>query len=115
MGAHEVNRWNIPDWLEREVTDRDRACVYCRVAFGSSPTDHKARATWEHIVNDARLVTRENIARCCASCNASKGTRDLAEWLTSAYCQRRGITSGTVSAVVRCALADRRSVPLDRG
>lgn len=108
-----MNRWNIPDWLEREVTDRDKACVYCGVALASSPTNRKARATWEHIVNDARIVTRENIARCCASCNASKGTRDLAEWLTSTYCRRRGITSETVSAVVRCALASQPSVPLD--
>lgn len=108
-----MNRWNIPDWLEREVADRDRACVYCGVAFASSPTNRNARATWEHIVNDARVVTPENIARCCASCNASKGTRDLAEWLTSPFCRRRGITSETVAAVVRCALASQPWVPLD--
>jgi 5-methylcytosine-specific restriction endonuclease McrA len=101
-----MNRWGIPDWLEREVTARDKRCVYCGVAFCSSATS-RARATWEHIVNDARIVTRENIARCCASCNASKGTKHLADWFTSAYCQRRGITSETVSDVVRRALAKR--------
>jgi len=100
-GTHGMNRWSIPDWLEREVTERDRCCVYCGVAFGSSPTGRKARVTWEHIVNDARIVTRENIARCCASCNASKGAKDLADWLTSTYRQGRGITSETVSEVVR--------------
>jgi hypothetical protein len=108
-----MNRWSIPDWLEREVTERDRRCVYCGVAFGSSSTGREARATWEHIVNDARIVTLENVARCCASCNASKGVKDLADWLTSTYCQRRGITLETVSDVVRRALANRPCVDLD--
>ena len=37
----------------------------------------------EHIVNDARIITRENIARCCFGCNASKGNRGLVAWLQS--------------------------------
>jgi hypothetical protein len=49
-------------------------------------------------------VTRENIARCCAACNSSKGTKALATWLTSSYCARRGITSGTVAEVAKRAL-----------
>jgi hypothetical protein len=96
-----MNRWNIPDWLEREVVERDRSCIYCGARFGSSGG---SRATWEHIVNDARIVTRENIARCCAACNSSKGTKALATWLTSSYCARRGITSGTVAEVAKRAL-----------
>ncbi len=31
--------------------------------------------TWEHIINDASVVSRENIAWCCVVCNSSKGTR----------------------------------------
>ena len=27
-----MNRWNIPEWLEREVIERDRCCVYGGVA-----------------------------------------------------------------------------------
>jgi hypothetical protein len=27
-----MNRWRIPEWLEREVRQRDTDCVYCRVA-----------------------------------------------------------------------------------
>jgi hypothetical protein len=100
-----MNRWNIPDWLEREVKDRDTHCVYCRVEFGSV-YDHGRRsiATWEHIVNDARIVTRENIARCCVACNSSKGTKGLSDWLESDYCRERGITRETVAEVVKRAI-----------
>ena len=101
----EMNRWNIPDWLEREVKNRDSSCVYCRVKFGSSEETRGSRATWEHIVNDAKLVNRENIARCCFSCNSSKGTKKLSDWLESDYCRTRGITKDTVAQVVRRALA----------
>lgn len=72
-----MNKWNIPDWLEREVKDRDGNCVYCHVEFDGSNVTRKSIATWEHIVNDARIINRENIARCCFSCNSSKGTKNL--------------------------------------
>jgi len=103
-----MNRWGIPDRLELEVRQRDRECVYCRVTLLESPPSDGSRksvATWEHIVNDARIVTRENIARCCASCNSSKGTKALSTWLESSYCKRRGIGSDTVADVVKHALA----------
>ena len=87
-GLPEVNRWNIPDWLEREVTERDRRCVYCGVEFVSGNDARNTKASWEHIVNDARIVNRENIAKCCVSCNASKGAKDLAIWLESNYCKK---------------------------
>jgi len=99
-----VNNWNIPDWLEREVKVRDRNCVYCRIEFGSSKELRKATATWEHIVNDARIINRENIARCCFSCNASKGAKKLSDWLESDYCKKRGITKNTIAEVARRAL-----------
>jgi hypothetical protein len=97
-----MNRWNIPDWLERELIERDRCCVYCGVEFRASRRD---RPSWEHIINDARIVTLENIARCCVACNASKGTKNLVEWLESKYCRTRGITRESVAAVVQSALA----------
>src|SRR5450631_216622 len=96
-----MNRWNIPDLLEREVVERDRACVYCRTEFATPTRNRKAMATWEHIVNDARIITRENIARCCATCNASKGAKPLSIWLDSPYCKKRGITKDLVADVVR--------------
>jgi hypothetical protein len=106
-----MNSWNIPDWLEKEVKDRDRHCVYCHVEFDSSKERRGRIATWEHIVNDARLVNRENIARCCVSCNSSKGTKTLSDWLGSAYCKTRGISKDTVAEVVKQALAAQSKVP----
>jgi len=99
-----MNRWNIPSWLEAEVKERDISCVYCRAVFGSAD-GHGSRPSWEHIVNDARIITRENIALCCRSCNSSKGKRLLADWITSSYCKRRGINRDTVAEIVRKALS----------
>lgn len=99
-----MNRWKIPEALEREVLARDARCVYCGVAFIPASPSRKHRPSWEHIVNDQRIVTRDNIARCCISCNASKGAKLLSDWLESGYCKRRGITKETVAPVVRRAL-----------
>jgi hypothetical protein len=100
-----MNRWNIPPALEQEVLARDTKCIYCAVQFARDASPEGARPSWEHIVNDSRIVTRENIARCCRSCNSSKGTKSLLDWLASAYCRRKGITEGTVAQVVRDALS----------
>ena len=62
-----MNSWGIPKWFEEEVNARDKTCVYCGVKFLeciSLSSSRKAMATWEHIINDAGIVTRENIARC---------------------------------------------------
>lgn len=99
-----MNRWGIPPELEKQIRERDAACVYCGVELLNSVprgTPRKHVATWEHIVNDASIVTFENIARCCNSCNASKGSKDLLKWLESDYCKRNGITIASVAAVVR--------------
>ena len=58
-----MNNWNIPEWLEKEVLARDNAYVYCGVTFHSSKESRITRASWEHIINDASIVTSENIAR----------------------------------------------------
>jgi hypothetical protein len=104
-----MNRWNIPDWLEQEVVERDRSCVYCGVEFSAQTTSRRNRPSWEHIINDARIITRENIARCCVGCNASKGTKSLVEWLESEYCRTRGITDESVAAVARRVLGPHSS------
>jgi hypothetical protein len=101
-----VNRWNIPDALEQEIIARDHCCVYCGLDFTAPSASRSARPSWEHIINDARIVTRENIARCCIACNASKGTKSLCEWLNSSYCRTHGITRESVAAVVRRAISD---------
>jgi len=99
-----MNRWNIPTWLEQEVIDRDRHCVYCGARFTSAKLPRRSRPSWEHIINDENIVTRENIALCCIGCNASKGTKDLAVWLNSKYCGHHGITRHTVAPIIRTAL-----------
>lgn len=107
-----MNSWNIPDSLEREVRARDKNCVYCgvemlqKVSCGSL---RNAVATWEHIINDARITTRENIAMCCCACNASKGQKALEDWLQSIYCVKRGVTESTVAQIVKDALATARN------
>jgi 5-methylcytosine-specific restriction endonuclease McrA len=84
-----VNSWNIPNWLETEVKGRDRECVYCRVQFAFATGPRRCIATWEHIVNDATIINRDNIVRCCVACNSSKGTKTLSDWLKSEYCRKR--------------------------
>ena len=104
-----MNRWNIPTWLEREIILRDKCCVYCGVVF-----DAGNHPSWEHIVNDARIVTRENISLCCRACNSSKGVKPLEIWLESAYCKRRGITRETVAEVVKSALMNSPPIGLSK-
>ena len=99
-----LNRWNIPEWMEKAIIDRDKVCVYCGVSFTTAKQCRKTSPTWEHIVNDARIVTMENITRCCVSCNASKGTKNLEDWLESSYCEDKKITSENVADVVKKAL-----------
>jgi hypothetical protein len=102
-----MNHWGIPDWLEKEVKDRDKTCVYCSTQMTeqmSPRSPRKAVATWEHIINDARIISRDNIARCCVACNSSKGTKRLTDWLQSGYCKKRGINKDTVAEVVKEAL-----------
>ena len=102
-----MNRWNIPEWLEKEVKARDTFCVYCGVEIVDkmpSGGSRKSVATWEHIINDASIITRENIAKCCISCNSSKGTKNLSDWLESSYCKKKGINSNTVAPVVKNVL-----------
>ncbi len=99
-----MNRWKIPEWLEAEVIKRDTSCVYCGVVFRADATERRRKPSWEHIVNDARIITRENIALCCIGCNASKGAKDLSVWLSSGYCKERSITVETIADVARRAL-----------
>jgi hypothetical protein len=99
-----MNRWGIPNWLEAEIRARDTVCVYCGIQLVETAGPNGSRtnlATWEHIVNDASIVTRENIARCCNSCNASKGSKNLNAWLSSSYCKKKRIDGTSVADVVK--------------
>lgn len=99
-----ANKYNIPDWLEKEVRDRDRVCVYCRVEFTPASVSRKTAASWEHIINDVSIITRENIALCCCGCNSSKGQKPLMEWLNSEYCTRRNISTETVAPIIKASI-----------
>ena len=101
-----ANNWNIPAWLETEVRARDMACVYCGTPFKSADVSKKSAASWEHIINDEKIITRENIAFCCCGCNASKGQKQLSIWLQSNYCQERGITKDSVATIIKRAIAN---------
>jgi len=99
-----ANNWNIPAWLEKEVRERDKVCVYCGVEFTPVKISKKTAASWEHIINDALIITRENIALCCCGCNASKGQKPLSAWLKSKYCKERGINQESVAPIVKKAI-----------
>jgi hypothetical protein len=107
------NRWGIPRWLELEVLARDASCVYCGVPFDRADAPRRDRPSWEHIVNDARITTRDNIALCCIGCNASKGQRDIAVWLSGRYCEAKGVAPETVAPIVRRALQRRPTLEGD--
>ena len=100
-----MNKWNIPDWLEAEVRNRNTSCIYCGVPFTQNNTSRKSMPTWEHIINDARIINPDNITLCCCcSCNASKGAKLLKVWMNSNYCISKNITAETVVEVVKRAL-----------
>ena len=102
-----MNNWGIPIWLEKKVQERDKTCVYCGIRMIEEMPPRGPRrnvATWEHIINDASIVTLENIARCCVACNSSKGSKKLSDWIQSSYCKKRSINKETVAEVVREAL-----------
>ena len=101
-----ANNWNIPNWLEAEVRVRDTSCVYCRAPFMPSTISKKSAASWEHIINDETIITRENIALCCCGCNSSKGQKKLSVWLQSKYCKERGITEKSVADIIKKAIAN---------
>jgi len=101
-----ANNWNIPSWLETEVRKRDSACVYCGVEFTPAKISRRSAASWEHIDNDATIVTRENIVLCCCGCNASKGQKQLSVWLQSKYCKERGITPASVAPIIKQAISN---------
>jgi len=99
-----ANNWKIPVPLEQEIRERDTTCVYCGCEFASTKVCKKTAASWEHIINDAKIITRDNIALCCCSCNASKGQKQLSVWLQTKYCTERNITPENVANVIKEAI-----------
>lgn len=100
------NNWNIPDWLEKEVKERDKTCVYCGVTFTPIKISKKTAASWEHIINDEKIITKDNIALCCFGCNYSKGQKQLSIWLQTKYCKEHGISPQSVAPIIKQAIAN---------
>src|SRR3989344_2023138 len=94
-----MNRWKIPKTLENKIKNRDNSCVYCGSKFNRE--SYTQKATLEHIDNNAKNISETNIVLCCASCNASKGTKRLSEWLNSPYCQKKKINKETIANIVQ--------------
>jgi hypothetical protein len=105
-----ANKWGIPADVEQHVLNRDKCCVYCGIEFKPNITERKFKQSWEHIVNDIRINGSDNIALCCVSCNASKGAKELEDWLNSKYCITKNITPQSVSQVVKDALIKKPSL-----
>ena len=99
-----ANKWGIPIEVEKLVLSRDTNCVYCGVSFSEDPNLRKTKKSWEHIVNDIRINGADNIALCCISCNSSKGSKMLEDWLEGKYCKTKEISKDTVALVVREAI-----------
>ena len=79
-----MNNWSIPEEMELKIKERDKKCVYCGVPLEENIKKGEPRGkqgTWEHIINDVKIISYENIARCCSSCNSSKGTKKLSLWI----------------------------------
>lgn len=109
-----ANNYGIPEWLEQKVKIRDTRCVYCLVPLKAhahvkgTPSD---KATFEHIDNDGP-PSEENIALCCAACNASKGVKTVSEWFNTDYCRKKNISGATVAPVVREFINTGRKQPI---
>ncbi len=97
-----MNSRNIPLELENIIRKRDTQCVYCWSLFNN--ISKKTQATREHIINDERIITYDNIALCCGSCNASKWAKLLSNWIDSDYCKKKNISNDTVAEIVKQAL-----------
>lgn len=99
-----ANRWGIPKNLENQIRERDKDCVYCRSKFTEAEISKRSAVSWEHIINDASIITEDNIALCCRGCNASKGQKNLSIWLATKYCKERNITQDSVAPIIKKAI-----------
>ena len=67
-------------------------------------------ASLEHINNcDLRPSNEGTVVLCCGSCNASKGTKNLLEWLDSDSCRKNKIGRNTIAPIVKSCLKARKA------
>ena len=89
-----TNSWGVPEELEKQIRERDKVCVYCGKEFVGDDEI-------EHIDNNVKNISLENIAICCSGCNRSKSNKSLLEWLKSDWCKQKNITIETVAPVIK--------------
>jgi hypothetical protein len=96
------NAYGISKQDEREIRERDKRCVYCRILMKQPPDAMGASgATIEHFNNDGPLTKKYNVAICCRRCNSSEGNKTLSEWFKTEYCDKNKINEKTVSKSVK--------------
>lgn len=96
-----TNKWGFSKEVEDFVKNRDLSCIYCGNEFANTGKLEKSSPSWEHIINDIMIKGIDNIALCCRSCNASKGSKTLKDWLESSYCKNKGIDKYNIALVAR--------------
>lgn len=55
-----ANNWNIPAWLEKEVRERDKQCVYCGAEFTPAKGKNNSQFGYKHhtVKNVALILKR---------------------------------------------------------
>ena len=93
----------LPSELQEKLKKRDKSCAYCNIKLKWYPNTKGTpgdKATLEHIDNDEYNLSESNIVLSCNSCNASKGTKKLSDWLKLDYCKRKNINEKTIKNVI---------------
>jgi len=112
-----VNRFRIPNEIEKEIRARDKRCVYCHKKMTSKINRARGKdyPTFEHFNMNVGApnywdegLRIEDIAICCNQCNASRGSKKLPDWFRTKYCTSRNINGNTVADIVKKYLRRRR-------
>jgi hypothetical protein len=95
------NTYDISSELETFIRRKYKNCIYCGIKLKNSKKNYRNKATIEHIDNIVRHRTKDNLAMCCNSCNASKGKLPLRVWLETDYCKKKKVKSKMAPIVKR--------------
>jgi hypothetical protein len=52
-----ANNWNIPEWLEKEVRERDTVCVYCGGEFTLGRLDFVSRLHYRQSIAASLIIS----------------------------------------------------------
>jgi hypothetical protein len=57
-----MNRWSIPHWLEREIIERDRSCVYCGVVAKLSEEERRDYSIRKEILWESETASEAELS-----------------------------------------------------